>query len=100
MVPPRKITAYHVSDSHPEGRAKARFFRSLGFRSDRPDELADALRELARSMDVTESTFGFGTKYVGSGRLTCPAGGSAEVVVVWVLLEDAPPPRFVTAYPT
>jgi hypothetical protein len=99
MVPARKIPEYLLSESHPEGRAKAAFFRSFGFRRDRPEVLEAALLLLARTVDVTEMPFAFGTKYVGTGSLQCPDGREAQVIVVWVLLDHQPPPRFVTAYP-
>lgn len=99
IVPPGKITEYLLSESRPEGRAKAAFFRSLGFRRESPGELEEALLRMARTVDVTELTFSFGTKYVGTGPLPCPDGRRAQVIVVWVLLNNQPPPRFVTAYP-
>lgn len=67
VVTDRKITHYLLSEEHPEGRAKARFFRSLGFDRDRPDELREALRELAMEGDLIETKTEFGVKHAGIG---------------------------------
>ena len=99
IVPAPKITEYLLSESHPDGRAKAAFFRSFGFRRDSPGVLESALLLMARTADLTETKSGFGTKYAGKGVLQCPDGREAEVIVVWVLLDNQPPPRLVTAYP-
>jgi hypothetical protein len=40
VVDLRKIKDYLLSPTHPEGRAKARFFIRHGFSTDRPEELA------------------------------------------------------------
>ena len=41
----------------------------------------------------------YGKKYEVRGRLEGPSGKSAEVVSVWIVLEDEEIPRFVTAFP-
>ena len=99
VVPRLKITGYLLSDSHPEGKGKATFFRRFGFRRDQPQVLEAALRLLARDTDMTETIIIFGRKYVGTGTLTCPDGRQARITTVWVLRSGQPPPYFVTAYP-
>lgn len=59
----------------------------------------EALLHLARTVEMTAVPSGFGVKYVGQGWLTCPDGRRVRVTTVWVLLDNLPPPRFVTAYP-
>jgi len=98
-VPLTKITEYLLNEAHPQGRAKAAFFRRLGYHPGRPEQLQEAMLELARTSDVAETTFRFGRKYVGTGTLHAPSGRRVRIVTVWVLLANAPPPIPVTAYP-
>jgi hypothetical protein len=44
QVDRKKIVDYLLSSSHPDGRAKAEFFRRFGFRRERWEVLAVALR--------------------------------------------------------
>jgi len=94
-----KIIDYLLSEVHPEGRAKARFFRSLGFVRERPAELSAALLELAVRTDMTETTFRFGRKYAGVGFMAGPNGNRRGVLTIWMLIGGMPPPVLVTAYP-
>ena len=50
-----KITEYLLSLSHPDGHTKAAFFMRLGFRVERWEELADALRLVGISNPVVAS---------------------------------------------
>jgi hypothetical protein len=84
---------------HPKGRSKAVFFLRHGFASERPDELRQALLEVATRTDMEEIVYPYGLKYTGVGLLRTPRGPSVAVRTVWVLLEGLPPPLFVTAYP-
>jgi hypothetical protein len=99
IIPREKITEYLLNPSHPDGWTKAAFFVRFGFRQDDPVVLEQALLHLARTIEMTEVIFKFGRKYVGTGWLRCPDGRQAEVVTVWVLRDNQPPPFFVTAYP-
>jgi hypothetical protein len=99
VVPLRKITEYLLNEGHPQGRAKAAFFRRLGFRREQSDLLRRALLQLAQSSDMTETAFEFGRKYAGVGLLNAPNGQRVQVVTVWVLPANQPPPVLVTAYP-
>ena len=51
-IDPAKVREYLLSDSHPVGQFKARFFRSFGFEPDRWMELEVALREHARTASI------------------------------------------------
>jgi hypothetical protein len=99
LIETTKVTAYLLSPAHPQGRNKAAFFRRLGFRREHPEVLWQALRRLAPTIDVTETVFPFGIKYVGTGLLDSPSGRRVQVVTVWVMRDGLPPPILVTAYP-
>jgi len=99
VVEGRKITHYLLSETHAEGRGKARFFRSLGFDSGRPDQLRASLLQLAATTEVGEVSFEHGLKYVGDANLTGPNGRSGAIRVIWTLRGGAPPPFFTSAYP-
>jgi hypothetical protein len=49
VVPLEKLTDYLLSQSHPEGKSKAKFFRGLGFNEGNVDLFTDSLREEIRS---------------------------------------------------
>jgi hypothetical protein len=95
-----KVTGYLLSDTHPVGKAKAIFFKSLGFSSDRPMELVWALQELGRSGDVVDQEQNrFGTKFVVEGTMNGTLG-SAMVSSVWFQVTSDDAPRLITAYPS
>jgi len=98
VVPLEKITEYLLSDSHPDGKIKAAFFKRFGFHRDEPQILEHALLHLARTVEMTEVIFRYGRKYAGIGWLNCPDGRRVPVVTVWVLRDNQPPPFLVTAY--
>jgi hypothetical protein len=99
-VPERKITAYLLSFSHRDGRAKAAFFVRFGFTADAWDTLAGALRRHAEDNDVAEieQTL-FGVSYTVEGPLTTPDERTPWVRVVWFVPTGEVVPRLVTAYP-
>lgn len=100
IVDPSKIRDYLLSASHPIGRFKAVFFRSLGYQSNAWEGLAHDLHAHARSHPVySVETTEFGYKYEVRGILKGPSGRTAEVITVWIMLNDEDSPRFVTAIP-
>ena len=99
QIHPAKIQEYLLSSAHPIGRAKARFFRRLGFSAERWPELRDALLLHAQDGDADTAAIGpFGQKYLVRGMLLGPRG-SARVVSVWIVRTGSSDPVFVTAYP-
>ena len=97
-VPRNKIEGYLLSLTHPTGRSKARFFRSVGLTT--ADQLDNALRAVALSGQVTrEMRSRFGTKYVVDAELQTPRGIRIPIRTVWIVEVDAEVPRLVTAYP-
>lgn len=99
-VPKEKISNYLLSETHAVGRAKAIYFRSIGYTAESADDLADALVMIAGSESVCqEIASDFGTKYVIDGELVTPIGTTVKIRTVWVIDSQDARPRFVTAYP-
>jgi hypothetical protein len=100
IIEPGKLRDYLLSSAHPIGRFKATFFASLGYSREESDQLREDFRALIAS---ESAVFGekspYGQKYEVRGTLTGPAGRSARVVTVWIVLVGETSPRFVTAYP-
>jgi hypothetical protein len=100
MVDAAKVRDYLLSASHPVGRFKCRFFVRLGYTQDLWETLADDIRHHGRVGTVTEGESSlYGRKFEVRGSLTGPTGRTAEVVSVWIVLNETDLPRFVTAYP-
>ena len=100
QVDPEKLTEYLLSESHPVGRSKARFFRGVGFNESNVERLQWCLMEIARSQPVVESLSScHGRKYVVDGAVTTPVGSQVTLRTIWIIEEGQIRPRFVTAYP-
>ncbi|MBX9812677.1 MAG: hypothetical protein K2Y16_13860 [Burkholderiales bacterium] len=100
VVPDSKISGYLLSDIHPVGRVKARFFSGFGFSGERPGELADALKRLAQTYEVLAAEASpFGMRYIIDGVLGTPDGRNPTVRTVWFVGTGEAVPRFVTAFP-
>ena len=95
-IAPEKIEGYLLSEAHPVGRSKARFFRSLGFRREDAEALRLELQRIATEGEAQEVEAPFGPKYLVDGVVVGRLG-AANVRTVWIL--EAGRPRFVTAYP-
>lgn len=94
-----KITGYLLSLEHPDGRGKAEFFMRFGFRLERWELLAEALREAGRSNPVTNvAQSRHGTRYTVDGPIQAPDGRRPIVRTVWIV-ESGNPPRLITAHP-
>jgi hypothetical protein len=99
-VDPEKLVGYLLSDSHPLGQRKARYFRALGFRAATPHELGEALVRHGRENPVaSREATQFGSKYVVDGPFRVPSGERVELRLVWFVETGAAVARFVTAYP-
>jgi hypothetical protein len=99
-INPAKIGAYLLSETHPVGRSKARFFREAGFDESTIDLLSRGLLHIARTQEVVEtSATVHGLKYVVEGGLDAPTGRRLRLRTVWIVDRGQERPRFVTAYP-
>lgn len=95
-----KIIDYLLSQSHPDGRTKAEFFMRFGFRIERWQELAEALRAVGTSnpvVAVVESAHG--VRYTVDGQMQSPDGRTPRVRTVWIAEPGGPGPRLITAHP-
>jgi hypothetical protein len=84
-IPLRKITEYLLNPEHPQGSSKARYFLRRGLVPEQPELLSHALRELARSIEMTEVSFRYGWKYAGVGEILCPDGTVARITTVLIV---------------
>ena len=100
LISREKIEAYLLAREHPEGGGKARFFLSRGYDADRPGELIETLRTIARSGHLVKTIPSrHGMKYIVDGALRTPDGRPARIRTVWIVQHDSRRPRFVTAHP-
>jgi hypothetical protein len=100
FVDERKIVDYLLSTAHPDGQTKARFFIGLGFDPMDWQQLAEALRAVGTSNDVSASVqSAHGIRYVVDGVLNTPSKRSQRVRTVWILEASSAGPRLITAYP-
>lgn len=94
------MIGYLLSETHPTGKFKAKFFIRLGFSPDNPEQLEAQLYVIAQSEPVVEIVRSpFGTKYIVDGETEAPRGKKAFIRTVWIIEHGSDEPRFVTAYP-
>lgn len=99
-IPPQKLSAYLLSETHAVGKAKAKFFRALGFNETNISLLEQGLLTIAHGATVQDIVASpHGTKYVLEGVLETPGGTSPRICTIWILETGEEHPRFVTAYP-
>ena len=95
-----KIVDYLMSISHPDGRSKARFFMQFGFRVERWQELADAIRRVGVSNPVVTAVQSeYGARYTIDGLVQCPDGWAPKIRTVWIVESENAAPRLITAHP-
>ena len=99
-IDPQKLQGYLLSQTHPVGRFKARFFGALGYTADRWQEFEADLRiqHLTQEAEPGESWLE-GQVFTIRAILEGPNGQSAVVRSVWFIATGGTTPRFVTAYP-
>jgi hypothetical protein len=98
-IAPEKLRDYLLSPSHPVGRFKSRFFRSLGYTTENWESLADALLRVAEGGNAEEVPSPFGRKFAVAGEILNRDGEPVAILTVWIVPPDDENPRFVTAYP-
>ena len=100
IISKEKLTKYLLSETHPIGRFKAKFFRGLGFDETNVDLLERSIRKLVQINDVKEeSSSPYGNKYLIEGKMSTPSGKTITVRTVWVIEEGQTKARFITIYP-
>lgn len=100
-IPEGKLTEYLLSETHPVGSSKAKFFRRLGFDETNVDKLAKSLLRIAKTNDVNETIeFVYGINYVIEGIIKTPSRKTGNIKkTVWFTKTPESSPSFVTAYP-
>jgi hypothetical protein len=94
-----KLEGYLLSELHPVGRFKARFFASLGFTAHNWRELDTALRSQHLPESATSGPVeAFGQSFTIRAILKGP-GGAPPGTPVWFVRTGEAIARFVTAYP-
>ncbi|MBI2471760.1 MAG: hypothetical protein HYV59_11045 [Planctomycetes bacterium] len=95
-----KIKDYLLSETHPIGKSKAKFFRSFGFNETNTNLLKQGLLSIVHTEDVQEEVLSLhGVKYIIDGLLQTPIGKTVRVRTIWIIDKGQSRPRFVTAYP-
>ena len=100
VVDEAKLRDYLLSETHPLGRFKAKFFAGLGYSSQNWEAFrADLLAAVASEEAVSQGESQYGEKFQVLCTLEGPADRSARIVTIWVVRHEEQFPRFVTAYP-
>ena len=100
LVQTAKLEHYLLSELHPVGKAKALFFKGLGYDDKDTNILAQDLIAIAQEEEVSEiQSSPFGMKYVIEGMIQTPSGTTVTLRTVWMIERDNSQPRLVTAYP-
>lgn len=100
FVDAAKLKDYLLSPTHDEGRFKARFFRSLGFRQETWRDLQSIFQKVPEQFEAVEvQETAFGRMFECGFSLCAPNGQRSEILSVWILRPNEDFPRFVTAYP-
>ena len=100
LVEREKILEYLLNPAHRYGATKARFFAAFGFRAEKWEQLAEALREHGRTHEVAQvRDSNYGPQYAVDGKLEAPDGRCPRLRSVWQMGEGTVAPRLITAYP-
>lgn len=96
-----KILNYLLSETHPIGKSKAKFFRKYGFNENNFTDLKKALYDLLQNYDITDETASpYGIKYTVDGQIKTPSNKLLKIRTVWVAEKEQSEIYLVTAYPT
>jgi Domain of unknown function (DUF6883) len=100
IVSREKTADYLLNPAHPDNGGKAEFFTRLGFNREQWEMLAAAMKNLAATGEVTNTTeSSHGKKYVIVGRIQSPDGQTPVVQAIWIVDKGLDTARLVTAYP-
>ena len=100
IIPKRKLADYLLSEKHPVGKSKAKFFYKIGFNKTNIDLLEKEFIAVAQTCNVeTILNTQYGKNYVIKGSITTPSGSMVKLITVWFTRKGTNSPSFVTAYP-
>jgi hypothetical protein len=100
-IPVEKLANYLLSETHKDGRSKAKLLTHIGYNRDNLEVLEHDLLMIAQSCEVKDVIPSeHGTKYVIEGILQSPSGLQRLMTTVWITEVQETKPRFVTAYPS
>lgn len=100
QIPKEKLTQYILSETHPVGSSKAKFFRELGFDEKNIEKLINAFKIIAQTEDIKEVRNNkFGTNYSVNGLIKASSGKEVMITTIWFIEKGGKMPSFVTAYP-
>ena len=100
LINREKIIEYLLSESHPDGRAKAAFFTKYGFTAEQWGVLAESLRKYGIDNPVVKTVESeYGVRYCVDGPVETPGGDRPAIRTVWIVEKGLTEPRLVTAYP-
>ena len=100
QVDVEKLRGYLLSETHPIGKSKGKFFRGIGFDESSLAILQRGLIAIAKTEEIVQTaSSAHGTKYVVDGLITTPSGNRVKLRTVWIVDEGQNNPRFVRAYP-
>lgn len=95
-----KLLKYLLSETHPRGKSKARFFLKVGFKQSNVQTLSKVLEGIARTAEVANKVSStHGEKYVLNGNIKYSIGKTIKIRTVWIIDKGLKNPPFVTAYP-
>jgi hypothetical protein len=99
-IPDEKLLEYILSEAHPVGKWKARFFGSFGIDQKNSDVLRSQLVHILLNNDIVQEFENpYGIKYVVDGIAHVPSGAALELRTVWARDKGSTTVRFVTTYP-
>lgn len=99
LVDENKIIGYLLSETHPDGKHKARFFLRFGFTVDKPQSLLEALKKHAGNDYIRMERSSFGARYIVEAPLESPDDRNPLIRSVWFVETNGTVAKFVTAYP-
>jgi hypothetical protein len=99
IVDAAKVRDYLLNAENEQNRGKAGLFGKFGFKRERWQQLAEALRAHCATNEVVEvSSSPHGEKFVVMCNLATPDGRNPCMRSVWIINAGNTLPRLVTAY--
>ena len=100
IIEREKVADYLLNPTHRYGASKARFFSKFGFRREKWETLAQALRDHARNNEIVRTIeTGFGPRFLVEGEVKTPDGRRMHLRTIWQFDRGEIAPRLITAYP-